>query len=286
MFPMDILPGTLYVVATPIGHLDDITLRALHVLRSVDLIAAEDTRHSAVLLSRHGITTRMTALHEHNERRAGEALVQKMQSGVSVALISDAGTPAISDPGSGLVRAAWQAGCRVIPLPGPSAVTALLSVSPLLEGPFHFQGFLPSKNTARRKVLDHLKTLDCPLVFYEAPHRIVESLNDLGETLGMDRQMTLGKELTKLFETLKQGSVADVLAWLLADPAHQKGEFVLVVEGAGEPREDGGEQDRLLGILLGRLSVSDAVQVACELTGAGRKALYARALALKAGISP
>ncbi len=286
MLPMDILPGTLYVVATPIGHLDDITLRALHVLRSVSLIAAEDTRHSAVLLSRHGITTRTTPLHEHNERKASQTLIQKMQSGASVALISDAGTPAISDPGSGLVRAAWLAGCPVVPIPGPSAVTALLSVSPLLEGPFHFQGFLPSKNTARRNALDHLKTLDCPLVFYEAPHRIVDCLRDLGEALGMDRQMTLGKELTKLFETLKQGNVKDVLIWLQADITHQKGEFVLVVEGAGEPERDTGEQDRLLEILLDKLSVSDAVQVACKLTGASRKTLYARALALKTEVSP
>jgi len=273
--------GTLFVVATPIGHREDISARALDTLRTVQLIAAEDTRNSGLLMQHYGIRTPLTALHEHNERSVTATLVQKLQSGLSIALISDAGTPAISDPGALLVDEALTQGIRVVPIPGPSAVTTLLSASGFSARHFFFYGFLPVKAGARARELETLKGLQATLVFYEAPHRIRECLAALAEVLGGARRIVIGRELTKLFETVHRTTLAESLLWIDADPNHQRGEFVLAVEGTQQPTDqDPARHDALLLTLLEKLSVGDAVRVAMQITGTGRKMLYERALKL------
>ncbi|MDE1989625.1 MAG: 16S rRNA (cytidine(1402)-2'-O)-methyltransferase [Betaproteobacteria bacterium] len=273
--------GTLYVIATPIGNRDDISARALRTLREVDLIAAEDTRNSGSLMAHFGIHTALAALHEHNERSASRGLLEKLESGLSVGLISDAGTPGISDPGALLVDAALAAGVRVVPIPGPSALTALLSVTGFAAGPALFYGFLPPKNGPRERALETLRTLQATLVFYEAPHRIEACMAALARVLGGERQVVIGRELTKLFETVHRTTLAGALEWLAEDPNHRRGEFVLAVESApADDSPDASSCDRLLKALLEKLSVGDAVRVAMEATGLGRKALYERALVL------
>ena len=274
-------PGSLFIVATPIGHREDISARALETLRTVALIAAEDTRNSGLLMQHFGIRTPLTALHEHNERSVSATLMQKLQSGLSVALISDAGTPAISDPGALLVESALAGGIRVVPIPGPSAVTALLSVSGFSARHFFFYGFLPVKAGARTRELATLAGLQATLVFYEAPHRIRECLAALAEVLGGERRIVIGRELTKLFETVHRTTLAGALNWIDADPNHQRGEFVLAVEGAQQPvDQDPARHDALLLALLEKLSLGDAVRIAMQVTGTGRKMLYERALQL------
>ncbi len=281
---MSLPSGTLFIVATPIGHREDISARALETLRTVDLIAAEDTRNSGLLMQHYGIRTPLTALHEHNERSASSVLMQKMQSGLSVALISDAGTPAISDPGALLVEEALSGGVRVVPIPGPSAVTTLLSASGFSARHFFFYGFLPVKAGARTRELQTLKGLQATLVFYEAPHRIRECLTALAEVLGGERRIVIGRELTKLFETVHRTTLAEALPWIDADPNHQRGEFVLAVEGAEQPADqDPARHDALLLALLEKLSLGDAVRIAMQVTGTGRKMLYERALKLTQG---
>jgi 16S rRNA (cytidine1402-2'-O)-methyltransferase len=276
--------GTLFIVATPIGHREDISARALETLRTVDLIAAEDTRNSGLLMQHYGIRTPLTTLHEHNERSVSSALMQKLQSGLSVALISDAGTPAISDPGALLVEDALAGGLRVVPIPGPSAVTALLSVSGFSARHFFFYGFLPVKAGARTRELETLKGLQATLVFYEAPHRIRDCLAALAEVLGGERRIVIGRELTKLFETVHRTTLTEALLWIDADPNHQRGEFVLAVEGAQLPADqDPARHDALLLALLEKLSLGDAVRIAMQVTGTGRKMLYERALKLTQG---
>ena len=276
--------GTLFVVATPIGHREDISARALDTLRSVQLIAAEDTRNSGLLMQHYGIRTPLTALHEHNERSLTATLVQKLQSGLSIALISDAGTPAISDPGALLVDEALTQGIRVVPIPGPSAVTTLLSASGFSARHFFFYGFLPVKAGARARELETLKGLQATLVFYEAPHRIRECLAALAEVLGEARRIVIGRELTKLFETVHRTTLAESLLWIDADLNHQRGEFALAVEGAQQPTDqDPARHDALLLMLLEKLSVGDAVRMAMQITGTGRKMLYERALKLTQG---
>ncbi len=273
--------GTLYVVATPIGHREDISARALETLRMVDVIAAEDTRNSGPLMHHYGIRTPLIALHEHNERSICATLIQKMESGLSVALISDAGTPAISDPGAILVDSALTHGLRVVPVPGPSAVTALFSVSGFGTRQFLFCGFLPIKAGARLRALEELKDLSATLVLYEAPHRIKACLSALAEVLGGERRVVIGREMTKLFETIHRTTLAEALQWIDADPNHQRGEFVLAVEGAQQPEKaDPARHDALLLALLEKLSLGDAVRIATQITGAGRKLLYDRALKL------
>lgn len=275
--------GTLYVVATPIGNLQDITLRALEILKSVDIVAAEDTRHSATLLGHFGIQAKLTALHEHNERSAGEKLVAQLQAGFSVALISDAGTPAISDPGAILVNMALAAGIKVIPIPGANAAIAALSASGLSMPRFLFIGFLPAKSAHRRQVLQSLADVPVTLVFYEAPHRVLESVADLATVLGGERQITLARELTKTFESIHQCPLGEAAAWLQADTNRQRGEFVLLVEGA--PASDdlviSPEAQRTLELLLAELPLKQAVKLAADITGIKKNTLYELALTLK-----
>ena len=274
--------ATLYVLATPIGNLGDIGLRALEVLQSVDAIAAEDTRVTGLLLAHYGITKRLIPVHEHNERHAAGQVLALLAAGQSLALTSDAGTPAISDPGALLVAAVRSAGFPVKPVPGPNAAIAALSASGFTAPHFLFYGFLPERAAARRKALAPLARLPFTLVFYEAPHRIVESVADLREVLGGYRRIVLARELTKLFETMHACSLAEVEAWLASDPNQRKGEFVLIVEGAdGGAAADTGSAQRTLAILLDALPLKQAVGVAAKITGGKRNELYRAALAMR-----
>lgn len=278
----------LYVVATPIGNLADLSRRALDTLRTVNWIAAEDTRHSQALLAHHGIDGRLFAAHEHNEEAAATRVIERLAAGESVALVSDAGTPAISDPGARLVARVREAGYPVIPIPGACAAVAALSAAGLDAPRWLFHGFLPAKPGSRRSELeglrDGLAALGAAVVFYEAPHRIVETLASLAEVFGDDRQIVLAKELTKLFETFFHGSAREALAWLTADPDRQKGEFVILV-APPPPVADArlAEGERVLAALLADgLPVKQAARLAAEISGAAKNALYDRALALKA----
>ncbi len=273
------LECALYVVATPIGNLRDLSLRALDVLGSADVIAAEDTRNSGHLLTHHGITAnRLMALHQHNERGAAEKIIALLAQGQSVALVTDAGTPAVSDPGALLVADVRAAGYRVIPIPGANAALAALSASGLPAPHFLFYGFLPNKSAARRSSLQDLITLPYTLVFYEAPHRIVECVADLHSVYGGERQIVFAREITKLFESIHRCTLAEAMDWLNADPNNQRGEFVLLVSGA-IVQEEGldAETERVLALLLKELPLKQAVQLAVQITGAGRNELYPRA---------
>ena len=277
--------GRLYVVATPIGNLADVSLRALDVLRSVDSIFAEDTRVTRALLGHHGIDARPRALHAHNEERAARDVLDALGAGRDVALVSDAGTPGISDPGARLVRLARAAGSEVVPIPGASALAAALSVSGM-EGPFAFLGFLPAKRLARRKMLEHWREFPHSLVLYEAPHRILECIADLADVLGGTREILIARELTKLFESIHTCRLADAGSWLVADANRQKGEFVLIVSGAPATEADDTEPRRVLEALLAELPLKTAVRLAAEITGAPRNALYAAALDLQRAREP
>lgn len=277
--------GTLYIVATPIGNLEDITARAARVLSSVDLIAAEDTRHSAKLLRHLGIQAEMFALHEHNERDQVPKLLDWLRGGKSIALISDAGTPLISDPGYPLVHAAHTAGIPVVPLPGASAVIAALSVSGLPSDRFVFEGFLPPRAAARRALLERLRAEPRTLIFYEAPHRILECLRDMVDVFGATRAATIARELTKQYETVRAGDLGELLAWVERHDEQQLGEFVLLVHGAPraeEASEGSAEAERVLRVLLEQLPVSQAAELAARITGAPKNQLYKRALTMRA----
>lgn len=279
---VSITGGVLYVVATPIGHLGDMTPRAVAVLREVDVIAAEDTRHSAPLLRHFDIATPVLALHEHNEREQSVSLVGRLQRGERAALISDAGTPLLSDPGYHLVRAAHQAGVRVMPVPGACAAIAALSVAGLPTDRFTFEGFLPPKSTARRARLATLQGEPRTLIFYEAPHRIVETLDDMAELFGGAREAVLARELTKMYETLRKAPLAELVAWVRADADQQKGEMVVAVRGA-EMQRDALSEDaaRVLRLLLAELPLKQAVALAAEISGERRNRLYEYAVALQ-----
>ncbi|MCK7543860.1 16S rRNA (cytidine(1402)-2'-O)-methyltransferase [Marinobacter bryozoorum] len=275
--------GTLFIVATPIGNLDDLSRRAEKVLASVDLVAAEDTRHSGRLLQHLGLNKAMWPLHDHNERERSGALLDRIAGGESVALVSDAGTPLISDPGYVLVRAARQRGIRVVPVPGACAMVAALSAAGLPTDRFLFAGFLPVKTVARSKVLESLSREESTLVFYESPRRVVALLEDICNTLGEGREVVLARELTKAFETWYSGSVTDVVDALRADAHSGKGEYVVMVGGspsAGQARV-AVDADRVLSLLVPELPLKKAVKVAAELTGVPRNELYQRALELK-----
>ena len=280
-FPLAKTPS-LYVVATPLGNLHDMGLRALAVLGAVNAIAAEDTRHSQRLLEAFGIKTRLVALHEHNEQVAVGQVIKMLEAGQHVALITDAGTPAVSDPGAKAVARVQEAGFPVVPVPGACAAIAALSASGLADGRFHFHGFLPIKSTARRAELETLKSVPGTLVFYEAPHRIAETLDDLAASMEPARQIVIARELTKMFEQIARMPVAEAPAWLAADPNRARGEFVLLVSAAPPVEGLSPEVERVLGLLLAELPVKQAAKLAAAITGASKNALYERALALKA----
>ena len=268
-------PGTLFVVATPIGNLGDLSPRAQEVLRSVAAICAEDTRHTRQLLGHFGVDSPLLALHEHNEEAQAQRLVVRLLAGESLALVSDAGTPLVSDPGFRLVRAARAAGIPVSPLPGPCAFIAALSVAGLPSDRFVFEGFLPAKASARRERLSALAGETRTLAFYESSHRIAESLLDLRDILGPARPAVLARELTKLFETVLDGTLAELCDRVAADADQRKGEFVVLVHGAGDDADARIAAGRRLYAKLGEhLPPSTAAKLAAELTGAPRKALY------------
>lgn len=277
-------PGpALYVVATPLGNLYDITMRALAVLGKVDAIAAEDTRHTRRLLDHHGIRTRLLAVHQHNEQAAADGLVALLAQGQHIALVTDAGTPAVSDPGARVVARVQQAGYPVIPLPGPSAVTTALSASGLVEGRFLFVGFLPPKSAARRTELEALAATPAALVFYEAPHRVVECVADLAAVLGAQRELVVARELTKLHEQIARMPLAEAGDWFAADADRCRGEFVLIVSPPPLAEGLSADAERTLRLLLPEVPLKTAARLAAELTGANKNALYQRALQLKDG---
>ena len=268
--------GKLWVVATPIGNLDDLSARAREVLCDVELIAAEDTRHSAALLKHIGSDAPTFALHEHNEREASAQLVQRMRDGATIALISDAGTPLVSDPGYRLVRAAREAGITVSPLPGACAAIAALSVAGLPSDRFVFEGFLPAKSAARRAQLETLRAETRTLIFYESSHRIAAALDDFAAVFGGGRRAVIARELTKLFETVLDGTLAELVARVAADANQQRGEFVLLIAGAEEDADAARlvEGRRIFELLRRELPPSRAAKVAAEISGASRKLLY------------
>jgi 16S rRNA (cytidine1402-2'-O)-methyltransferase len=275
--------GILYVVATPIGNLADITLRAIETLKQVDAIAAEDTRHSAGLLSHFGISKKLIAVHEHNEQQSAQTLLQRILAGENVALITDAGTPGISDPGAVVVDVLREQGVQIVPVPGASAVIAALSASGITQNGFVFVGFLPASGSQRRKQLEILKNQTSTLVFYEAPHRIVECIEDLSNVLGIDRRITIARELTKTFETFHRCPLGDAKAWLESDANQQRGEFVLLVEAALAKEAEAVNEEalRVLELLLAELPLKQAVKLAVEITHAKKNDLYELALELK-----
>ena len=281
------LENALYVVATPIGNLGDITLRAIEVLKSATVIAAEDTRVTRVLLNHFGIKTRVIAVHEHNERNAADGLVNLLQQGDSVALVTDAGTPAVSDPGAVVVNAVRLAGFTVIPVPGASAVIAALSASGEGEHGFTFAGFLPSGTGDRKRALESWKSCTHALVFYETPHRIVEMVAALQEAFGDEREIVLAREITKKFESIHRVKLGEAGAWLAADANNIRGEFVVIVANAsiGEPLEgktpEDQELERTLAILLEELPLKQAVAMAVKITGEKKNKVYDLALTLK-----
>jgi 16S rRNA (cytidine1402-2'-O)-methyltransferase len=274
--------STLYVVATPIGNAGDITLRAVNVLDLADAVACEDTRNTGHLLTRYGLSKELIAAHEHNEREVAERLIARLQAGQRIALVSDAGTPAVSDPGARIVDAVRAAGLRVMPLPGASAGIAALSAAGLLNDRFHFVGFLPVKSRQREAALAGLRDIAATLIFYEAPHRITETVDALAAAFEPARQIVLARELTKMFEEIHRCPLPEASAWLAQDANRQRGEYVILVEGApAATDENDAEADRVLSILLAELPVRQAAALAAQITGQKKNALYERALRLK-----
>ena len=273
----------LYIVATPIGNLMDISQRALQVLKEIDLIAAEDTRHSQLLLNHYGIRKPLLTYHEHNEEQQTERLLEKLRRGENVALISDAGTPLVSDPGFSLVQCATQTGIRVVPIPGASALITALSASGLPSDRFYFAGFLSAKPIAREKQLTALQTLTCTLIFYAAPHRIMMVLDSMIAIWGGQRQAAIGRELTKKFETFYYGDLEVIKQQLVDHNEQQKGEFVILVHGAEQQEiEPSMEQlEQVLTALLSELPLKQAVKLAVKLTGINKNSVYEQALLMK-----
>ena len=274
--------AALFLVATPIGNLGDISARALETLKSVDLIAAEDTRHSRRLLQHFAINTRLIAYHEHNELQQTPVLIERIHNGESIALVSDAGTPLVSDPGYRLVQAALAENIRVVPIPGPCAAIAALSASGLPTDRFVFEGFPPAKQGARRNYLQALQAERRTIVFYVSCHRITDTLKDMVSVFGGHRIAVLARELTKTFETIRKAALDELAVWVEQDANQQKGEIVLLVEGAGE---QGDEQQQLLNsllpVLVNELPVKQAASIASKVTGLNRNDLYKQALSIK-----
>lgn len=277
------MKAALSIVATPIGNLGDITLRALETLRAAAVVACEDTRHARRLLDHYDVRAELLAVHAHNEQAAAARLITLLAAGKQVALISDAGTPGISDPGARTVAAVRAAGYRVVPLPGPNAAVTALSAAGLDDGAFHFIGFLPAKPGTRRAAIDALKPVAATLVFYEAPHRVAETIADLAERLEDGREIVVARELTKLFEQIERMPLAAAPAWLAADENRRRGEFVLLVS-APPPRTGlDAESERILALLLAELPVKQAAKLTAAITGQPKNDLYQRALQLKDG---
>lgn len=279
-------PGTLYVVATPIGNREDITLRALATLQSVDAILAEDTRHSMQLLTLLGIKKPLISLHTHNEKERSLSLINELLNGKSFALISDAGTPLISDPGFPLVSQAQTHHISVVPIPGACALIAALSAAGVACDAFSFLGFLPAKQAARRDKLKSVYTIEHTLVFYESTHRILDSLDDITFVFGDDCQLVLAKELTKTFERFIKGDGATIKAWLLADKAHSKGEFVLMIPPRNDRPKDENKLLPILTVLLTELPLKQAVKLTSKITGENKNEVYDLALKCQLGLDP
>ena len=273
----------LYVVATPIGNLNDITIRALNILKSVDVIAAEDTRHTSGLLRYFGISKKLISVHQHNEQQSAEMLIARLGSGDSIALVTDAGTPAVSDPGAIVVATVRAAGFSVVPVPGVSAVITALSASGIVENGFTFVGFTPASGGARKKTLQMLVAHPYTLVFYEAPHRIVDSVRDMAEIFGAERRVVIARELTKTFETIHSCRLGEAVKWLESDTNQQRGEFVVLVESApvNGNEEISMEAQRVLKYLLTELPLKQAVKLAAEITCLKKNDLYEFALKIK-----
>jgi len=276
------MKGTLFIVATPIGNLDDITFRAVEILKSVDIVLAEDTRHSKKLLLHLDISKPMRAFHEHNEREKTQDIIDELHSGKSIALISDSGTPLISDPGYSLVAQAKKEGLRVIPIPGVSALITALSVSGLACDSFTFFGFLPSKKTARIKLLKTLLNETVTSIFYESPKRILATLSDMYVIFGSSRKVCLAKELTKVFETVQTDSIPNLIKYLSADENNQKGEFVILISANDkiDLAEAETQLDSLLPILCAEMGASKAAKLAAKITGIDKKKCYKKAIDL------
>jgi 16S rRNA (cytidine1402-2'-O)-methyltransferase len=273
-------PGRLYVVATPIGNLDDISARALQILRAVPLILAEDTRHSQRLLQHYGIASELSSLHEHNERERAPAIIKRLLSGDDIALISDAGTPLLSDPGYVLIKAACEQGITVTPVPGASAITAALSAAGLPTHRFVFEGFLPAKQSARRQALEGLKHETGVTVLFESTHRIADLLQDIRAVLGGERELVLARELTKLHETFLRGSTDRIIEVLTHQAEQNRGEFVVLIAPGTELPSDEQALRHCLQVLLAELPLKQAVQLAAQITGVKRNRVYELALAL------
>jgi 16S rRNA (cytidine1402-2'-O)-methyltransferase len=275
--------NALYVVATPIGNLRDISLRALDILASVDVVAAEHIQNSKHLLAAHGITAKLISLHQHNEIAVTDKILAFLDAGKSVALVTDAGTPGISDPGAILVRSARKQGYSVVPIPGANAAICALSASGLMNPYVLFYGFLPAKSGLRKRELTALQSQSCTLIFYEAPHRILACVADMIAIFGPQRELTVARELTKLFETIHTGTLQETLIWLQTDANQQKGEFVLLVSGAEIPSKTAIDErsQHALQCLLAELPLKQAVKLATAITGENKNALYQRALELK-----
>ncbi|PIF10744.1 16S rRNA (cytidine(1402)-2'-O)-methyltransferase [Janthinobacterium sp. 13] len=274
--------ATLYIVATPIGNVTDISLRALHLLSLVDAVACEDTRNTAHLLTRFGLNKPLIAAHQHNEREVAQTLIARLHAGERIALVSDAGTPAVSDPGARIVDAVRAAGLRVLPLPGPSAAITAISASGLLNDQFYFVGFLPAKAKQRENMLHSLRGVTATMVFYEAPHRILDCATALAAAFEPTRQVVFARELTKLFEEIHRCPLSEAEAWIRADAHREKGEFVVLLEGATEAQDaEDVEAERILNILLAECSVKQAANLTAQITGRKKNALYERALQLK-----
>lgn len=275
--------GALYVVATPIGNAGDITLRALNVLALVDAVACEDTRNTGQLLARYGLHKTLIAAHQHNEREVADRLIARLQAGQRVALVSDAGTPAVSDPGARMVDAVRTAGLRVVPVPGVSAAITALCASGLLAPQFHFAGFLPAKAAQRETALAALRGLPAALVFYEAPHRIADTVVALQAEFETTRQIVFARELTKLFEEVHRCALSDAATWIAASAHREKGEYVIILDAApAAVAQDLVETDRVLTILMAQCPLKQAATLAAQITGQKKNALYERALELKA----
>ncbi len=273
-------PGTLYIVATPIGNREDITARAIRVLSEVDTVAAEDTRHSGKLLQYLGIKKPMLSVHDQNESARITRIIDQLHAGKSIALVSDAGTPLVSDPGFQVVRAVREAGYPVVPVPGPCAAIAALSVAGLPTDTFVFAGFAPAKSGGRRQFFEALASEPRTLIFYESPHRIVDSLEDMAAVFGNERQATLARELTKHFETIHADTLGELADWVKQDSDQQRGEFVVLVHGQTEQKEVNADVERTLKILLKELPLKQAVALTVKLTGGKKNEVYDLALEL------